>query len=80
MDSRAMQARELHRRAAENERLAGAARHQRDELIRELYASGSYSYTTLAAAVGCGRELVKAVIKRRVGPGTRGRRVVRDRG
>lgn len=73
MDPRTMQARELHRQAAHHERAAGRFRAARDELIRELHASGM-SYQGLATAIGCSKELIAVVVKRRVGPGTRGRR------
>lgn len=72
MDARAMRAREEHRLAGESERLAGQHRSQRDHLIRELRADG-WSYTRIAQAVECGWELVRAVCKGRVGPGTRAR-------
>lgn len=72
MDARAMRAREEHRLAGESERLAGQHREQRDHLIRELRAEG-WSYTRIAAAVGCGWELVRAICKGRVGPGKRSR-------
>lgn len=74
MDARAMQARELHRRAADNERLAGAFRAQRDELIRRLHREDGMTYAAIASAVGCSRDLIKSICLGRVGPGTRGRR------
>jgi hypothetical protein len=79
MDPRVMRARELHRRAAEHEELAGSARAARDALIREIHASGGMSYQALAAALGCSKELIRAVVKGWVGPGTRGRNSTRDR-
>lgn len=74
MDPRVAQARELHRQAAEHERGAAQFRAARDELIRELHASGGLSYQVLATALGCSKELIRAVVKGWVGPGTRGRR------
>lgn len=71
-DPRAVRAREAHRLAGESERLAGQHRAERDRLIRELHADG-WSYTEVSRAVGCGWETVRAVVKGRVGPGTRGR-------
>lgn len=62
MDSRAQQAREHHRAASEGERLARQHRHQRDELVRALYNSGEWTYTSLAAAVGCSPELIAKII------------------
>lgn len=72
-DPRAVQARELHQRAAESERLAGACRDQRNELIRALVADG-WTHPAVAAAIGCSVHLVASVVMHRVGPGTRGRR------
>lgn len=74
MEARVMQARELHRRASEHEALAGQFRAQRDELIRRLHAESGMSYRQLAASIGCSWELIRAIVKGRVGPGTRGRR------
>ena len=67
-----MQARELHRRAVESERLAGQHRDQRNALIRALVADG-VPQAGIAAALGCSSELVSHVVRGRVGPGTRGR-------
>ena len=61
MDATVMMAREAHRNSIEHVRLAGHYRAQRDRAIRELYASGEYSYTTLARQVGCTRELVAKI-------------------
>lgn len=76
MEARAAQARELHRRAAETQQLAGRFRAQRDDLIRRLHFEDGMTYGAIAAAVGpgCGKELVKSICLGRVGPGTRGRR------
>lgn len=74
MDARAMQARELHRRAAEHESFAGQFRAQRDELVRRLHREDGMTYAQLAAAVGCSKDLIKSICLRRVGPGTRSRR------
>lgn len=63
MDSRAQQAREHHRASTDGERLARQHRGQRDELVRVLYATGEWSYTSLAAAVGCSPELIAKIIK-----------------
>jgi hypothetical protein len=62
VDSRAQQAREHHRASAEGERLARQHREQRDELVRALYGTGDWSYTSLAAAVGCSPELIAKII------------------
>lgn len=72
-DPRAVQARELHRRVARTEQLAGQLRDQRNELIRTLVAEG-WTHPAVAAAVGCSTHLVTSVVMGRVGPGTRGRR------
>ena len=73
MDARLAQARELHRRAAENERLAGQFRDQRNRLIRLLVAD-DVPAREIARALECSPELVSHVVRGRVGPGTRGRR------
>jgi len=72
-DPRAVQARELHQRAAESMRLAGVAREQRNELIRALVADG-WTHPRVAEAIGCSVHLIVSVVMGRVGPGTRGRR------
>jgi hypothetical protein len=62
------QAREHHRRAAEALALAERHRQQRDALIRRARKEdpGQWSYSALAAAVGCSKELIAAIIKGRV--------------
>jgi ribosome-binding protein aMBF1 (putative translation factor) len=62
------QAREHHRRAAEALELAERHRQQRDALIRRARAQDPqrWSYNALAAAVGCSKELIAAIIKNRV--------------
>lgn len=68
-DARAVQAREAHRLAGEAERLAARHRAQRDRLVRQLRAEdpARWSYTALAAAVGCSPELIAAIVKGRTG-------------
>lgn len=65
-DPRAARARELHRKAAEADELAARYRLERDRLINGLRAEdpAHWSYTVLAAAIGCSRELVALVTKR----------------
>ena len=65
-DPRAARARELHRKAAEADDLAARYRLERDRLINGLRAEDSahWSYTVLAAAVGCSRELIALVSRR----------------
>lgn len=67
-DARAARARELHRKAAEADELAARYRLERDRLINGLRAEDStrWSYTALAAAIGCSRELI-ALVTRRAG-------------
>jgi hypothetical protein len=67
-DPRAARARELHRKAAEADELAARYRLERDQLIRGLRAEdpARWSYTAIAAALGCSRELV-ALVSRRAG-------------
>lgn len=62
MDSRAQQARQHHRASSEGEALAKQHRDQRDELVRALYVTGEWTYTSLATAVGCSPELIAKII------------------
>ncbi len=65
-DPRAARARELHRKAAEADELAARYRLERDRLINGLRAENPahWSYTALAAAIGCSRELIALVTRR----------------
>lgn len=65
-DARAARARELHERAAEADRLAARYREDRDRLLHQLRAEDPkrWTYATLAAAVGCSRELIALVLRR----------------
>ncbi|KMM44384.1 hypothetical protein CWIS_16555 [Cellulomonas sp. A375-1] len=65
-DARAARARELHRQAAEADELAARCRAERDRLITGLRAEdpARWSYSALAAAVGCSRELIALVTRR----------------
>jgi len=65
-DPRAARARELHRKAAEADELAARYRLERDRLILRLRAEdpASWSYTVMASALGCSRELVALVCRR----------------
>jgi hypothetical protein len=67
-EPRAQQAREHHRRAADALALAERHRQQRDALVRQLREPdpGTWSYSALAAAVGCSKELIAAIVKGRV--------------
>ncbi|HEU0242026.1 MAG TPA: hypothetical protein VFR11_22620 [Micromonosporaceae bacterium] len=67
-DASVQQAREHHRRAAEALALAERHRQQRDALVRRARREdpGRWSYNALAAAVGCSKELIAAIIKGRV--------------
>jgi ribosome-binding protein aMBF1 (putative translation factor) len=66
-DPRIQQAREHHQRAAEALALAERHRQQRDALIRRAREEdpGRWSYNALAAAIGCSKELIAAIIKHR---------------
>ena len=66
-DPAIQQAREHHRRAAEALALAERHRQQRDALIRRAREDhpGRWSYGALAAAVGCSKELIAAIVKGR---------------
>lgn len=70
MDALVTMAREAHRQSTEHVRLAGHFRAQRNDAICRAYASGNYSYTTLAQQLGISRELVVKIIqgRRRDGP------------
>jgi ribosome-binding protein aMBF1 (putative translation factor) len=66
-DSKIQQAREHHRRAADALALAERHRQQRDELIRRARKEDPtrWSYNALAAAIGCSKELIAAIVKGR---------------
>lgn len=65
-DPRAARARELHRKAADADRVAAQFRAERDRLILQLRAEDPvrWSYSAVAAALGCSRELVALVCRR----------------
>ena len=65
-DARSARARELHLKAAEADRLAAQSRAERDRLILQLRAEdpARWSYTALADALGCSRELIALVVRR----------------
>jgi hypothetical protein len=67
-DIRAQQAREHHRASAAANREAEQHRELRNKLVRELRNSDmeQWTYSALAAAVGCSPELIAAIIKGRV--------------
>lgn len=58
----AQQAREHHRLAGTAEADADQHREQRDAAIRRLRLNG-WTYTSIAAAVGCSSELVAKIVK-----------------
>ncbi|MCW2544016.1 MAG: hypothetical protein JWM40_1568 [Frankiales bacterium] len=65
-DARAARARELHLKAAEADDVAARARAERDRLINQLRDEDPkrWSYGTLAAALGCSRELIALIVRR----------------
>lgn len=63
MDARAQQAREHHRRSLLARKTASHHLAARDALIRRLYAEGGWTYTQLAQAVGCTREVIAKIIR-----------------
>ena len=65
MNILAYQAKEAHRQVCAHSGLAGRFRRERDALIRQLYATGEYSYSVIAKNVGCSVELVAKVIQGR---------------
>jgi hypothetical protein len=68
-DARIQQAREHHRRAGGAISEAERHRQQRDTLIRQVRAENpaAWTYTKLAAAVGCSPELIAAIVQGRRG-------------
>ena len=66
-DPLAARAAELHAQALEADALAARYRSERDELIDRLRASEPkrWSYTALAQALGCSRELIAQIVRRR---------------
>lgn len=65
-DPRAARARELHRKAAEADEVAARYRRERDRLVHQLRAEdpARWSYSAIADALGCSRELVALVARR----------------
>ena len=65
MDPKAQQAREHHRLSGDASRVGAQHRTQRDELVRQLWASqrNQWTYKKLAAAVGCSPELIATIVK-----------------
>lgn len=63
MDPKAQQARSHHRSAQLAERFGSQHRERRDALVRELYATGEWTYSQLAGAVGCSAELIAKIIR-----------------
>ncbi len=65
-DPWAARARELHRKAAEADAMAARIRAERDEIVHRLRAQDAarWSYSNLAAALGCSRELVALIARR----------------
>ena len=66
-DPLAARAAELHAKALEADAVAARYRAERDEIIDRLRADGSgrWSYTALARALGCSRELIAQIVRRR---------------
>jgi AraC-like DNA-binding protein len=69
MDIRAQQAREHHRESAGHNEQAARHREQRDRLVRQLRSDDPqrWTYTALAAAVGCSPELIAHIVKHESG-------------
>lgn len=65
-DPRAARARELHRKAAQADEVAARYRRERDRLVLQLRAEdpARWSYSAIAEALGCSRELVALVTRR----------------
>ena len=66
-DPLAARAAELHAKALEADAVAAQYRAERDELIDRLRADEPkrWSYTALAQALGCSRELIAQIVRRR---------------
>ena len=66
-DPLAARAAELHAKALEADAVAARYRAERDEIIDRLRADGSgrWSYTALARALSCSRELIAQIVRRR---------------
>ena len=62
-ERRVTRARDYHLAALKHKNDAEAARCRRDEIVRELYATGRWSYKTLAERVGCSAELIAYIVK-----------------
>ncbi len=56
------EAREHHRKAQMHMRRRAQRIDQRDEIVRELYAGGGWSYATLAKEIGCTPEVIAKII------------------
>ena len=67
MDIKVQQAREHHARSLEKEAEAGREREQRDRLVRQIRDDdpARWSYSALAKAVGCSRELIAYIVAER---------------
>ncbi len=65
-DAKATRARELHQRAIEADNLAAHLRAERDQLILRLRIEDPkrWSYSALASALGCSRELIALIVRR----------------
>jgi len=62
-DPRAAEARAHHVAALEDRRSAAVHLERRDALVRELHAGGDWSYSAIATAVGCSREVVAKIVR-----------------
>jgi ribosome-binding protein aMBF1 (putative translation factor) len=65
MDALEQQAREAHRLSIQHTDQAEHFRRQRDDLVRELYGRGGYSYGNLAKQVGCSPQLIAKIVQGR---------------
>jgi hypothetical protein len=65
VDSLVWQAREAHRKACEHSGLSGHFIAERNRIIRELHATGDYSYSKLAGQIGCSPELIAKIVQGR---------------
>lgn len=65
MDVLVAQAKIAHTKSCFHNDLAGHFRKQRDQLIRQAYETGEYSYSQLARQIGITPELVAKIVQQR---------------
>lgn len=56
-----------HRKCVAHRRNSQEHRSQRDVLVRQIYATGAYSYPDIAKRLGCSAELIAKIVQGRSG-------------